>query len=138
MKRLNNFQLILIFCVFTCCILDDPFHVLGIPSLNPSAIFKEEPYRPPKPRQMPKIQKPVSQQGGNLPLFLQKLDLSKPEDLKVASRFLISEDVNIKKYGAVFDNTGFSGIPQTEQIFATGTKERVMQQVRSTAKIYVF
>jgi hypothetical protein len=110
----------------------DPFSVLGIPSLNPSQIFKEEMNFTPKYNQVVNIIKSIE----DIPKFLQNSNLSKEEELKVISRFLLADDYMLKKFGAVFDQSGFDGVISMESISPVGNPERLIQRARSAAKIF--
>lgn len=144
MKKFLLCKLILICCWYTIYANRDPFSVLGIPSLNPSQMFKEE------------IDSQVSQNTSHLqtkhlnnlipvqrlktiedlPNFLQNTNIPANDKIKIISKFLISDDYLLKNYGAVFDQSGFDEVAQLEKIFPFRTKERAFQRARSAAKIF--
>jgi hypothetical protein len=117
----------------------DPFSLLGIPSLNPSAIFNDDYQNPNSYKKMnnahPK-EIPVLKSLEDLPAFLRSANLSEKEGLCIISRFLLSDDFLLKKYGAVFDQTGFDGLMSNEAVYPVGSKERLSQRARSAAKLY--
>jgi len=115
----------------------DPFALLGIPSLNPSLIFNDgfSITQPNTSKESSTIQ--TIHTIEDLPQFLQKSNLKPEDNLKVISKFLISDDYLLKKFGAVFDQTGFDGIVDLgEQIYPIGRNERIIQRARSAAKIF--
>ena len=46
--------------------------------------------------------------------------------------------MTLKKYGVVYDQTGFDGLPKAEPVAPIGTDERLIQRSRSAANIWVF
>jgi hypothetical protein len=55
----------------------------------------------------------------------------------ILTRFLIQDDFQLKKYGVVYDQSGFDGLTSGELIAPIGTEERVQQIARSAANIWV-
>lgn len=138
MKKISKVCCFLL--VVTCITCQNPFTLLGIPTLNPSQIFREESeYSNSKQSQNSFTTSKTSsiKSLNDLPAFLQKLNLNEEEGLKVISKYLLSDDFNLKKYGVIFDQTGFDGLMSMEQIYPVGSKERLIQRARSSAKIYV-
>jgi hypothetical protein len=130
----DRFILILIVTITSPLInsTKDPFSVLGIPSLNPSQIFKEEISYTPKYNQVITTIKSIE----DIPKFLQTSNLQKEEGIKIISRFLLADDYMLKKFGAVFDQSGFDGVKSMESISPEGKPERLIQRARSAAKIF--
>jgi hypothetical protein len=141
-------KILLLLClIYSTSSSQDPFALLGIPSLNPSQIFKDElsfNYKSEFENNQFKSEKIHPQNSvqplksiEDLPKFLQTANLNAEEGAKIISKFLISDDYLLKKYGAVFDQTGFDGIINLgEQIYPLGRNERTIQRARSAAKIY--
>ena len=63
--------------------------------------------------------------------------MNEDEGIDILTRFLIQDDLTLKKYGVVYDQTGFDGIAKDEAIGPIGTEERVVQRARSAANIHV-
>jgi hypothetical protein len=127
--------------------MKDPFSILGIPTLNPSQIFNDDLAIRSKPNELStetnlyvdlksKKFEPLNSLE-DLPKFLQNNKLNAEEGTKIISKFLISDDYMLKKYGAVFDQTGFDGIMNIESINPIGRPERIVQRARSAAKIFL-
>ena len=122
---------------------NDPFNALGIPDLNPKALLMEidQENNKNKPKKETLRLKTID----DLPNFLQKSNLSEDEGIKVLTRFLIQvsqnillkDDLTLKKYGVVYDQTGFDGLPTAEALAPIGTDERLTQRARSAANIWV-
>lgn len=114
----------------------DPFKSLGIPDLNPKALLSEleDDNKNSKNPQKTAIQlKSID----DLPNFLKSSNLNEEEGVKVLTRFLIQDDFTLKKYGVVYDQSGFDGIGHGERIAPIGTEERLVQRSRSAANIWV-
>jgi hypothetical protein len=113
----------------------DPFDALGIPDINPKQMLEE----------LDKEEKPVENEKtkaqlrtiDDLPNFLSKSNLSEDEGIEILTRFLIQDDLTLKKYGVVYDQSGFDGIPKDETKSPLGTEERLIQRARSAANIHV-
>ena len=121
----------------------DPFNALGIPDLNPKTLLMEIDQENNKNK--PKNEAPQLKTIDDLPNFLQKSNLSEDEGIKVLTRFLIQvkiniiqDDLTLKKYGVVYDQSGFDGLPKAEPLAPIGTDERLVQRARSAANIWVF
>ena len=121
----------------------DPFNALGIPDLNPKTLLMEIDQENNKNK--PKNEAPQLKTIDDLPNFLQKSNLSEDEGIKVLTRFLIQvnitftqDDLTLKKYGVVYDQNGFDGLPKAEPLAPIGTDERLVQRARSAANIWVF
>jgi hypothetical protein len=114
----------------------DPFKSLGIPDLNPNELLNEiegtenkEKNKKEKPLQLKTIE--------DLPNFLKNSKMSEEDGIKVLTRFLIQDDLTLKKYGVVYDQTGFDGITSGERIAPIGSEERLVQRARSSSNIWV-
>ena len=116
----------------------DPFKSLGIPDLNPKALLEELEVETAKkdPKKDPKGL-PQLKTIDDLPNFLKNSNLNEEEGIKTLTRFLIQDDFTLKKYGVVYDQSGFDGITSGERIAPIGTEERLMQRARSAANIWV-
>lgn len=114
----------------------DPFRSLGIPDLNPKLILEEldtsSTSRNTKNEEIPKLRSIE-----DLPKFLKNTKISEDEAIAVLSRFLIQDDITLKKYGVVYDQSGFDGLQSNEKISPVGTEERLIQRARSAANIWV-
>jgi len=137
-----NFLVYLYFIIHALCFEssgsgdNDPFKSLGIPDLNPKVLledFNRARHKAPKTDEIPKL-KSIE----DLPKFLKNTKIDEDEAIQVLSRFLLQDDVTLKKYGVVYDQTGFDGIQSNEKISSIGTEERLVQRARSAAKIWVF
>lgn len=114
---------------------NNPFDALGIPDINPKKILEElEQEDKPKEAEKPKVQLKTID---DLPNFLQKSNLSEDEGIEILTRFLIQDDLTLKKYGVVYDQTGFDGLAKDETKAPLGTEERLVQRARSAANIHV-
>ena len=113
----------------------DPFDALGIPDINPKQML-EELDKEDKPKG-PVKEKVQLKTIDDLPNFLQKSNLNEDEGIEILTRFLIQDDLTLKKYGVVYDQTGFDGIPSDEARAPFGTEERLSQRARSAANIHV-
>jgi hypothetical protein len=126
---------VLIFLLHFTSASNDPFSMLGIPTLNPSQIFNNElseTFSRSKP-----IKVVVPLKGiDDLPRFLQQSKLPQEEGLKIISKFLIADDYMLKKFGAVFDQTGFDGLMNLEMVLPKGDKGRDAQRAKSAAKLF--
>lgn len=113
----------------------DPFKSLGIPDLNPKQLLEELDAAHNKNNKKDEIPKLKSIE--DLPNFLKNSKINEDEAIKVLTRFLIQDDITLKKYGVVYDQTGFDGIHNHEKISPIGTEERLAQRARSAANIWV-
>jgi hypothetical protein len=114
----------------------DPFKSLGIPDLNPKALLSEIEDEPKNTKGDSKSL-PQLKTIDDLPNFLKSSNLNEEEGVKVLTRFLIQDDFTLKKYGVVYDQTGFDGITGGERIAPIGSEERLTQRSRSAANIWV-
>lgn len=136
-KSIIKFLLIIACLIFVSSKIQmnkDPFEALGIPDINPKNLLEE----------LDKEEKPVNEKPraqlrtiDDLPNFLQKSNLTEDEGIEILTRFLIQDDLTLKKYGVIYDQTGFDGIPRDEARAPLGTEERLIQRARSGANIYV-
>lgn len=114
----------------------DPFKALGIPDLNPQALMEEVEQGPvkkkPDQKKVPKLRTIE-----DVPAFLKNGNMDEDEGVKILTRFLIQDDYQLKKYGVVYDQSGFDGLTPGEPVAPIGTEERVQQIARSAANIYV-
>jgi hypothetical protein len=112
----------------------DPFATLGIPEINTKDLLKEidEKNTAEKKPTSPKL-KSID----DLPNFLKSSNLNEDEGINILTRFLIQDDFTLKKYGVVYDQTGFDGIATGESLAPIGTEERLTQRARSAANIFV-
>jgi len=113
----------------------DPFRSLGIPDLNPKQILEEldsSPSQITKNEEVPRLRSIE-----DLPKFLKNTKINEEEAIQVLTRFLIQDDLTLKKYGVVYDQSGFDGIQANEKISPVGTEERLIQRARSAANIWV-
>jgi len=113
----------------------DPFDALGIPDINPKTML-EELDKEDKSKE-PEKEKVQLRTIDDLPNFLQKSSLNETEGIEILTRFLIQDDLTLKKYGVVYDQSGFDGIPKDEAKSPFGTEERLTQRARSAANINV-
>lgn len=49
---------------------------------------------------------------------------------------MIQDDYTLKKFGVVYDQTGFDGLNKDENIMPIGTEERLIQRSKSAANIW--
>ena len=73
----------------------------------------------------------------DLPNFLQNNNLNEDEGVELLSKFLIQDDISIKKIGVIYDHTGFDALNSDEVPSPRGTEERLIQRTKSAANIYV-
>lgn len=113
---------------------NDPFAALGIPDLSPKKVMDEIDKRNDDPRQSKSI--PQLKSMEDLPNFLKLSNINEEEGIKILTRFLIQDDFTLKKYGVVYDQTGFDGLGKEEMIAPIGTEERLNQRAKSSANIW--
>ena len=127
--------------LFSYILNEDPFTSLGIPTLNREIIFDKDPSFPtkftihPSKRDSPQ-NSPDLKSIEDLPSFLEKANLNEEEGIKMLSKFLIADDYFLRKYGAVYDQTGFDGISENEPIAPYGSPMRLVQRAKSAATIW--
>lgn len=147
------------------CLCEDPFTLLGIPTLNPSALFRSNNnnvIRKKVPVRRNKV--PHTFDVDNNLSFLQSRDIVKNEEsesskpkssistsqitkmiqssgltrengLQAVSRFLLAGNPLSNSVGAIFDKTQFSGISENE-VISFDLTERTKQKVRSSANLF--
>ena len=108
----------------------DPFAALGIPDLSPKKVMDELEVK--KENKGP----PTLKSMEDLPNFLKNTNVNEEDGIKVLTRFLIQDDFTLKKYGVVYDQTGFDGLGRDEIKAAIGTEERLNQRAKSSANIW--
>ena len=148
MKMCKFLLAISLFNVINSTLSSDPFHLLGIPNLNPSQIFQEDDVSfkngfselndnsIKKGAKFSNSVNPSIKSIEDLPTFLQNSNISQEEGLRIISKFLMADDYLLKKFGAVFDQTGFDGLMNMEPIHPVGSKERSAQRAKSAAKLF--
>lgn len=109
----------------------DPFAALGIPDLSPKKVMDEIEVKTEKNKGPPQLKSME-----DLPNFLKNTNVNEEDGIKVLTRFLIQDDFTLKKYGVVYDQTGFDGLGRDEMIAAIGTEERLNQRAKSSANIW--
>lgn len=125
----------------------DPFAFLGIEDLNPKKLLQELEQETPTvssnlapysriSRNKSKNTLPQLKTLQDLPNFLKQSKLKEDEALTTLTKFLIQDDVILKKYGVIYDQTGFDGINSIELISSPGTEERLKQRARSAGNIF--
>lgn len=112
----------------------DPFEALGIPDINPKKLMEELDKE--NKKSLTKETKPKLNTIEDLPSFLQKNNLTEDEGVEILTKFLIHDDISLKKIGVVYDQSGFDGINTDEEISAKGTEERLNQRARSSANLF--
>lgn len=110
---------------------NDPFAALGIPDLSPKKIMEEIEVKTDKNKGPPQLRSME-----DLPNFLKNTNVNEEDGIKVLTRFLIQDDFTLKKYGVVYDQTGFDGLGKDEMIAQIGTEERLNQRAKSSANIW--
>lgn len=112
----------------------DPFEALGIPDINPKKLMEEMDKE--NKKLIMKEPKPKLNTIEDLPTFLQKNNLTEDEGVEILTKFLIHDDIALKKICVVYDQSGFDGINSDEEISAKGTEERLNQRARSSANLF--
>ena len=115
----------------------DPFAVLGIDDINPKQILEELDKIDRKKHKNINYSSIKLKTIDDLPDFLQKNNLNENEGIEILSKFLIHDDITLKKYGVVYDISGFDGIPSDESRSSKGNENRLIQRARSSANVYV-
>ena len=119
-----------------CCNKEN--NILGefdIEEINPKK-FLEEIEREQKPKKQESRQHNLNSIE-DLPNFLQNNNLNEDEGAEILSKFLIQDDISIKKIGVIYDHTGFDALNSDEVPSPIGTEERLIQRTKSAANIYV-
>ena len=109
----------------------DPFAALGIPDLSPKRVMEEIEVKTDKSKGPPQLRTME-----DLPNFLKNTNVNEDDGIKVLTRFLIQDDFTLKKYGVVYDQTGFDGLGKDEMIAGIGTEERLSQRAKSSSNIW--
>ncbi len=116
----------------------DPFKSLGIPDLNPKALLTElDDEVGKRDPNKGSVKGAVLKTIEDLPNFLKNSSLNEEEGVKTLTRFLIQDDFTLKKFGVVYDQSGFDGLVSGERVAPIGTEDRLMQRARSAANIWV-
>ena len=116
----------------------DPFKSLGIPDLNPKALLTElDDEAGKRDPNKGTVKGAVLKTIEDLPNFLKNSSLNEEEGVKTLTRFLIQDDFTLKKFGVVYDQSGFDGLVSGERVAPIGTEDRLMQRARSAANIWV-
>jgi hypothetical protein len=130
--------LILVSVDFSSCVASenfnsDPFAALGIPDLSPKKVMEEIDVKSDKSKSkgLPQLKS-----MDDLPNFLKNTSANEDDAIKILTRFLIQDDFTLKKYGVVYDQTGFDGLGKEEIIAGIGTEERLNQRAKSSANIW--
>lgn len=111
----------------------DPFKSLGIPDLNPQRMLDE---MDSKKNQNQRTNEVIHLKSiADVPKFLKKSNITQEEAIDQISKFLLSDDSNLKSYGGVYDQTGFEGLKK-EKIAEYGTEERLIQRAKSSAYLW--
>jgi hypothetical protein len=115
----------------------DPFAVLGIEEMSPKTILQEiDQQENMKHGRKSSDNMPQLKSLEDLPKFLKSSNLNEEEGIKILTRFLIQDDFTLKKYGVVYDQSGFDGLSKDESIAPVGTEERLIQRSKSGANIW--
>ena len=133
------YTLLLLIRNLTIILSQDPFTMLGIPALTPD--FLDDKFdnhnlklRPSKSRNLRYSSDKYILQ--DLPFFLEKAEKNNMNQGKTMSKFLIADDYFLKKYGAVYDETGFDGLLESERVAPIGSPIRLVQRAKSAATIW--
>jgi len=135
---MKNIKFVFLIVCLNYIAAQNPFSILGIPSLKPGAIFSDDDDLMNNKEKLIRHNRqnvPVISDINDLQNYLKKKDLDENEGLNVVSRFLISEDHYSKQNGVVFDVTGFDGLATDEKILAPSL-ERDAQRARSAGRIH--
>lgn len=106
--------------------------MIGIDELNPKKLLEDIDKESKK-----KLQQNELKTIADLPDFLKTSKLSDEELMEVLSRFLMQDDINLKKYGAVYDMTGFDGVKESFKELPADQDQRNQIKGRSAATIFV-
>lgn len=113
---------------------NDPFAALGIPDLSPKKVMDEVDKKAEDPRNNRSV--PQLKSMEDLPNFLKLSNINEEDGIKILTRFLIQDDFTLKKFGVVYDQTGFDGLGKEEIIAPIGTEDRLNQRAKSSANIW--
>lgn len=73
----------------------------------------------------------------DLPTFLEHSQFTEREGICILSKFLMSQDILVRKSGGIFDQTNFDGLMNMEPISAPNSLEWNAQRARSAVKLWV-
>ena len=110
----------------------NPFAVIGIDELNPKKLLTEIENENKK-----KYHQNELNSIEDLPEFLKTSRLSDEELMEVLSRFLMQDDINLKKFGAIYDKTGFDGCDNSIKELPADQDQRNQIKARSAASLFV-
>lgn len=123
----------------------DPFAFLGIEDIDPKKILNEldnevAPVSPltssiPIPKSSIKSI-PKLKSLDEIPKFLKDKSVTESEAMMILSKFFIHDDVTLKRYGVIYDQTGFDGLSSVELISPPGSEERLVQRAKSSANVF--
>lgn len=158
---MKEYLILILIGIIVC---EDPFTLLGIPSLNPSTLFRQDNTSIRKKVLVKRNRVPTTFDISNNFSFIQNKDIIKadhsdelvdknsvkqpqilqmiessglsPENgIQAVSRFLLTRYPQQNSYGAIFDKTQYSGISENEMI-SFDLYERNKQKVLSAANLY--
>ena len=137
---MKNIKFVFLIVCLNFIYSQNPFSILGIPSLKPGAIFSDDDDLMNNKEKLIRHNKqniPEIHNLDDLQNYLKTKNLDEEDGLNVVSRFIISDDYYSKNNGVVFDVTGFDGLATDEKILAKNTLERSAQRARSAGRIHV-
>jgi len=67
--------------------------------------------------------------------FLTQSGLKREDGINTVSRFLLSQNTNLKNIGVIYDKTDFSGL-QPQEVISTNSEERYLQKAKSAANLF--
>lgn len=123
----------------------DPFAFLGIEDIDPKKILNEldnevssvSPLTTSIPIPKSSIKTiPKLKTLDEIPKFLKDKSVTESEAMMILSKFFIHDDVTLKRYGVIYDQTGFDGLSSVELISPPGTEERLVQRAKSSANVF--
>lgn len=157
---MKEYLILILIGIIVC---EDPFTLLGIPSLNPSTLFRQDNSQLRKKVSVKRNKVPNTFDINNNFSFIQNKDIIKKEPkvivennnekpsqiiqmiessglspengIQAVSRFLLTKNPQLYNYGAIFDKTQYSGISENEMI-SFDLYERNKQKVMSAANLY--
>lgn len=157
---MKEYLILILIGIIVC---EDPFTLLGIPSLNPSTLFRQDNSQLRKKVSVKRNKVPNTFDINNNFSFIQNKDIIKKEPkvivennnekpsqiiqmiessglspengIQAVSRFLLTKNPQLYNYGVIFDKTQYSGISENEMI-SFDLYERNKQKVMSAANLY--
>ena len=123
----------------------DPFAFLGIEDIDPKKILNEldnevasvSPLTSTIPIPKSSIKSlPKLKSLDEIPKFLKDKSVTESEAMMILSKFFIHDDVTLKRYGVIYDQTGFDGLSSVELISPPGSEERLVQRAKSSANVF--